>query len=86
MSAQARLSLVKGQSVGARCPSFGTRLEGFKSHVAAWITTCADYYEAAARYEQLSKLSDAELQQRGLSRTTLARHVCTHAVNRGELS
>jgi hypothetical protein len=36
----------------------------------------ADHYAAAAMYEQLSRLSDAELQRRGLSRSTLARDVC----------
>lgn len=44
--------------------------------LAAWIETCADYWAAAAKYEQLSKLSDAELARRGLSRATLARDVC----------
>ena len=39
--------------------------------IADWITTAADYYEAAAMYEQLSRLSDAELTRRGLSRATL---------------
>ena len=35
--------------------------------------TAADYYTAAAVYEQLSRLSDAELQRHGLSRATLGR-------------
>jgi hypothetical protein len=39
----------------------------------AWLNACADYYAAAAIYEQLSKLSDAELHRRGLSRDTLVR-------------
>jgi hypothetical protein len=39
----------------------------------AWLNACADYYAAAAIYEQLSKLSDAELRRRGLSRDTLVR-------------
>jgi hypothetical protein len=43
--------------------------------IVTWIDTCADYYAAAAMYEQLSALSDAELGRRGLSRTTLARDV-----------
>ena len=47
-----------------------------KAQVVAWIRTCADYYEAAALFDQLSKLSDAELSRRGLSRATLARDVC----------
>ena len=42
---------------------------------AVWFRTCADYYHAAAAYEQLSGLSDAELRRRGLSRETLARDV-----------
>ena len=42
----------------------------------AWAKTCGDYYAAAAMYEQLSALSDAELTRRGLSRATLARDVC----------
>jgi hypothetical protein len=43
--------------------------------IATWADTCADYYAAAAMYEQLSRLSDAELARRGLSRATLARDV-----------
>jgi hypothetical protein len=76
MSVPARFSLANGDSTGARHPSVGARLGRVKAHVAAWIKTCTDYYKAAARYEQLSKLSDAELQRRGLSRGTLARDVC----------
>jgi len=41
----------------------------------AWIDTRADHWAAAAMYEQLSALSDAELARRGLSRTTLAHDV-----------
>ena len=44
--------------------------------MSAWASTCADYYSAAALYDQLRGLSDAELQRRGLSRDTLARDVC----------
>jgi hypothetical protein len=40
-----------------------------------WIRTAADHYAAAAAYEQLARLSDAELQRRGLSRASLARDV-----------
>jgi hypothetical protein len=35
----------------------------------------ADYYAAAAIYEQLSRLSDAEPHRRGLPRENLARDV-----------
>jgi len=42
---------------------------------ANWIRTAADYYSAATIYEQLSRLSDAELQRRGFTRANLAREV-----------
>lgn len=41
-------------------------------YVAAWADTCADCRAAAALYERLSRLSDAELARRGLSRRALA--------------
>jgi hypothetical protein len=50
-------------------------------HALVWIHTCADYWAAAATYEHLSRLSDADLQRRGLSRTTLARDICTSFEN-----
>jgi hypothetical protein len=56
--------------------SLAGRLGALKAHGAAWIETCADYYDAASIYDQLSRLSDAELHRRGLSRTTLARQIC----------
>jgi hypothetical protein len=39
---------------------------------ADWVGTASKYYAAAAQYEQLSKLSDAELRRRGLCRSNLA--------------
>jgi len=45
------------------------------ARIAAWADACATYYAAAAMYEQLSALSDAELTRRGLSRASLARDV-----------
>ena len=50
------------------------RLAGLR--IVTWATTCADYYAAATMYEQLSKLSNVELERRGLDRATLARDVC----------
>jgi len=38
-----------------------------------WLKACAEAYAAAAAYEDLSRLSDTELQHRGLSRDVLAR-------------
>jgi hypothetical protein len=42
----------------------------------ACATACADYYRAAAIYEALSALSDAELARHGLCRENLARDIC----------
>jgi hypothetical protein len=38
-----------------------------------WFTKCADQWAAQAAYEELSRLSDARLEQQGLSRDTLVR-------------
>jgi hypothetical protein len=48
------------------------RLKSAWLSLATWVETCAEYRAAAAIYEQLSALSDAELTRRGLSRATLA--------------
>lgn len=52
------------------------RYRRLRARVATWLRTCADYYEAAALYEELSRLSDAELARRGLERPNLARDLC----------
>jgi hypothetical protein len=49
-------------------------------HVAAWVQTCADYYAAAALYEQLYRRSDPELRQLGLSREHLGQELCAAAI------
>ena len=73
MTAQANPSPTDGDdAIGL---SRNGRLGALAAYLAAWCETCADYYEAAALYEELSALSDAELQRRGLSRATLARYV-----------
>ena len=51
------------------------RLSSIAKRIGDYIETMADYYAAAAMYEQLNRLSDAELHRRGLSRDTLARDV-----------
>ena len=71
MTAQARLPLVIGEQLGTSRRSLA-RLSALKLHLAAWVKTCADYHQAAALYEELHGLSDAELHRRGLSRSTLA--------------
>ncbi len=60
---------------GKPAASLSSSFKSFARHVATWVKTCADYYAAAARYERLSNLSNAELRRRGLSRDGLARHV-----------
>jgi hypothetical protein len=51
-------------------------LTSISRRVNAWASACADYYSAAALYDELRGLSDAELRRRGLSRDTLARDAC----------
>ena len=55
---------------------FANCVSSLGTRTADWLATAADYYTAAAIYEQLSRLSDAELQRRGLSRATLAPDIC----------
>ena len=52
------------------------RFEAFAATMTTWLAACRDYYAASSRYEDLSRLSDAELERRGLTRTTLGRHAC----------
>ena len=73
MTAQANPSPTDGDD--AIGPSRNGRLGALAAHLATWCETCSDYYEAAGLYEELSALSDAELERRGLSRATLARYV-----------
>ena len=49
------------------------RLSSLARRIGDYFETLVDYYAAAAIYEQLSRLSDAELKRRGLSRDNLAR-------------
>ena len=72
MTAQTRLPLANRKPLGTLRPSLRARLDAFRTHLAAWVQTCADYYEAAVLYDALSGLADAELHRRGLSRATLA--------------
>ena len=75
MTEQAGLRLASDEQPGTSQRSLGTRLSILKGRLAAWVATCADHYKAAALYDQLSGLSDAELHRRGLSRLTLARDI-----------
>jgi hypothetical protein len=62
-------------AAGEPAGSLAGRIKSIGGRIATWVDTCADYYAAAAIYEQLSALSDAELMRRGLSRATLAQNV-----------
>jgi hypothetical protein len=74
-SAQASLAGVAQRVSGAELP-VSRYARAILTRASEWVTTCADYYAAASTYEQLSRLSDAELQRRRLSRDNLARDVC----------
>src|SRR5262245_58150821 len=50
-----------------------SRLRTLYAKLVKWLKGCAEAYAAAAAYENLSRLSDAELRHRGLSRDVLAR-------------
>jgi hypothetical protein len=60
--------------IGRASPKHG-RYRRLRARVATWLRTCVDYYEAAALYEELNRLSDAELARRGLERPNLARDI-----------
>ena len=55
--------------------SLSSSIKSLVRFFVTWADSCANYYAAAAIYEQLSKLSNAELHKRGLSRDTLASDV-----------
>lgn len=55
--------------------SLSGRSKALWYHLKEWIRVALNHYRAAAAYEQLWRLSDAGLRQRGLSRETLARDV-----------
>jgi len=58
-------------------PSLPGWLKRLGGGILGWARTCSDYYAAAALYNELRGLSDAELKRRGLSRGTLARDICS---------
>jgi hypothetical protein len=81
MTAHARPPLATGEHLRGPESSLSARLGTFRSHLVAWVAVCADNYQAAALYDALSGLSDAELHRRRLSRATLARDL-TQACDR----
>jgi hypothetical protein len=69
--------MVSGAEAPPRPPSLGLLC----ARLASWVKTLADYYAAAATYEQLSRFSDGELKHRGLSRDVLARDLSEVAMH-----
>jgi hypothetical protein len=69
------ISLSRAASLSEAKPSLAARIAALKAYLMMCAETCADYYAAAAVYEQLSGLSDAELSRRGLARDTLAHDI-----------
>ena len=55
--------------------SLSSSIKSLARFFITWVKSCADYYAAASMNDQLSKLSNAELHRRGLSRDTLIREV-----------
>ena len=48
--------------------------------IVDWCATARAYFAAAALYEELNRLSDAELARRGLARDRLAQDACDAAL------
>lgn len=75
MNTHARLAAAELMVSGAGAPSRPSWLRLLRVRLASWVSTCADCYAAAAAYDDLSRLSDTQLEHRGLSRDILARDV-----------
>ena len=56
----------------AALPRF-SRLNLWRIRLVAWLKRCTDDYSDAIVYENLTRLSDAELKHRDLSRDIIAR-------------
>ena len=76
MIASTQLSAVGTGKCTASGRPFGRLGRSIRERISAEATTSADYFAAAGLYEDLSRLSDQELQRRGFSRATLAHDVC----------
>jgi hypothetical protein len=74
-SAENMLDVAPAASRSANSLPLAVRLLSIAKWVRDHIETMTDYYAAAAIYEELNRLSDAELHRRGLSRADLARDV-----------
>ena len=66
-------SQVTRMSIGWTIAPARDQVRRLGAHIVEFIDACADAYAAAALYEKLSKLSNAELERRGTSRGDLHR-------------
>ena len=62
--------------------SLGRLVKALASRISAWAVARADRIGAELIWRELSKLSDAELHERGLTRATLAHDVCAAVAQR----
>jgi hypothetical protein len=76
MAITEQFSGVDALSSTEKTASLSSSIKSLARFLVTWVNSCADYYAAAAMYDQLSKLSNSELHKRGLSRDTLARDLC----------
>ena len=60
-------------SAGETAASLFNSVKSLTKGIASWVQSTADLWAAAALYDALRRLSDAELRKRGFSRDTLAR-------------
>jgi hypothetical protein len=60
-------------AAGEGAVSISNSVKSLTNSIASWVQSCADQWAAAALYDSLRGLSDAELHRRGLSRDILAR-------------
>jgi hypothetical protein len=71
MTAHDRVLASTAVVAGEQPASLSNWIKSVGPRLAAWAGNCANRWTAAAMYERLSALSDAELARRGLSRATL---------------
>jgi hypothetical protein len=68
-------SQVARTSIGWTFGQARDQAKRFSARIVELVEARADAYAAAALYEQLSRLSNAELERRGIPRRELHRHV-----------
>jgi len=75
MAKSEHVSSIEAVSPSKTAALFSSSIKSLARFFTMWVNAGTDYYAVAAMYDQLSKLSNAELHRRGLSRDTLARDV-----------